>query len=116
VLDDTDRFVRWRVQLMERAVRKLNFASGPTAMVQVHDYKGASVMRFDKRVKAASKRIIQIFQVPPPPPSPQPPPHTHNPPHPPSTPTTPVLSTASLLTPPLPPRTTTPSSWRASSS
>ncbi|KAJ3375900.1 hypothetical protein GGF31_003105 [Allomyces arbusculus] len=58
-------FVRWRVQLMERAVAQVDLnASSPTApeaVMQVHDYAGAS-MRPTGTMREATKAIIQIFQ------------------------------------------------------
>ncbi|KNE60201.1 hypothetical protein AMAG_05620 [Allomyces macrogynus ATCC 38327] len=58
-------FVRWRVQLMERAVAQidLNDASptAPEAVMQVHDYAGAS-MRPTGTMREATKAIIAIFQ------------------------------------------------------
>ncbi|ORY00499.1 CRAL/TRIO domain-containing protein [Basidiobolus meristosporus CBS 931.73] len=56
------RFVRWRVQLMERAIALLDFENGVEAMTQVHDYHGASLFRMDRRMKTASSQIIQLFQ------------------------------------------------------
>ncbi|KAK9766142.1 Non-classical phosphatidylinositol transfer protein (PITP) [Basidiobolus ranarum] len=56
------RFVRWRVQLMEKAITLLDFENGIESMTQVHDYHGASIFRMDRRMKAASSQIIQLFQ------------------------------------------------------
>ncbi|KNE55528.1 hypothetical protein AMAG_01415 [Allomyces macrogynus ATCC 38327] len=58
-------FVRWRVQLMERAVAQVDLnAASPTApetVMQVHDYAGAS-MRPTGTMREATKAIIAIFQ------------------------------------------------------
>eukprot|EP00123_Amoebidium_parasiticum_P011221 comp20584_c0_seq1/m.26510 comp20584_c0_seq1/g.26510 ORF comp20584_c0_seq1/g.26510 comp20584_c0_seq1/m.26510 type:complete len:371 (-) comp20584_c0_seq1:207-1319(-) len=57
-----DMFVRWRVQLMERAIERLDFENGREEVAQIHDYAGASMMSMDKSMKAASKTIIALFQ------------------------------------------------------
>eukprot|EP00741_Cyanophora_paradoxa_P024817 tig00000310_g23959.t1 len=56
-----DRFVRWRVQLMERGIARLDFSKGPDAMVQIHDYAGVSLLKYDKNVQAASKKVVALF-------------------------------------------------------
>jgi len=56
-----DQFVRWRVQLMEQAIQGLDMESIEDLVV-IHDYKGASMFKMDKNVKAASRTIISLFQ------------------------------------------------------
>ncbi|EPZ33372.1 CRAL/TRIO domain-containing protein [Rozella allomycis CSF55] len=69
--EDTTMFLRWRVQLMERAIQLLDFENGIDTITQVsilnsilevHDYAGASMFRMDKRMKAITKEIITLFQ------------------------------------------------------
>lgn len=60
---DADKFVRYRIGLMERGLRLLNFLDEDNCyMTQVHDYKGVSVLRMDSDIKKCTKQIIQIFQ------------------------------------------------------
>ncbi|WVF67791.1 phosphatidylinositol transfer protein SFH5 [Kwoniella sp. CBS 6097] len=70
---DLDRFLRWRVALMERAVSHLHLESNttpipdfgkgndPHRIAQVHLYEGVSFLRMDPHVKAASKATIEIM-------------------------------------------------------
>eukprot|EP00195_Chlamydomonas_chlamydogama_P015990 CAMPEP_0202911340 /NCGR_PEP_ID=MMETSP1392-20130828/54700_1 /ASSEMBLY_ACC=CAM_ASM_000868 /TAXON_ID=225041 /ORGANISM="Chlamydomonas chlamydogama, Strain SAG 11-48b" /LENGTH=394 /DNA_ID=CAMNT_0049601807 /DNA_START=87 /DNA_END=1271 /DNA_ORIENTATION=+ len=60
--DGTGRFVRWRVQLMERAIQQLDFEEGIEQVMQVHDYAGASMFKLSPQVKAATRTIIKLFQ------------------------------------------------------
>ncbi|ORZ35967.1 CRAL-TRIO domain-containing protein [Catenaria anguillulae PL171] len=57
-----DQFVRWRVQLMESAMSQLDLNSDPEveAVMQVHDYAGAS-MRPAGAMRDATKQIIALF-------------------------------------------------------
>eukprot|EP01112_Ceratiomyxa_fruticulosa_P002799 TRINITY_DN1302_c0_g1_i1.p1 TRINITY_DN1302_c0_g1~~TRINITY_DN1302_c0_g1_i1.p1 ORF type:complete len:509 (-),score=126.97 TRINITY_DN1302_c0_g1_i1:102-1628(-) len=56
-----DKFIRWRVQLMEKGMALLNMRDVEN-MIVIHDYDGVAMSRTDARVKAASKTIIQLFQ------------------------------------------------------
>ncbi|KAI9933301.1 hypothetical protein ASPWEDRAFT_43075 [Aspergillus wentii DTO 134E9] len=68
---NADEFIKWRVALMELAVKdlKLNEATSvieydgedPYQMVQVHDYLGVSFFRLNPAVKAATKKTIDVF-------------------------------------------------------
>ncbi|KAL8278740.1 hypothetical protein RQP46_008809 [Phenoliferia psychrophenolica] len=70
---DLDRFLKWRVALMERGVLALALASGtkpidaypspsdPYQMCQVHDYRGVSFLKMDSATKAATKRTIALL-------------------------------------------------------
>lgn len=65
------RFIKWRVALMELAVKDLKLAEStsvmdyngedPYQMVQVHDYLNVSFLRMNPKVKAATKKTIEIF-------------------------------------------------------
>ncbi|KAI9845577.1 MAG: Non-classical phosphatidylinositol transfer protein (PITP) [Sclerophora amabilis] len=75
---DLERFLRWRVALMEKSLSHLSLASAragpipdyntggadadPYQMTQVHDYLSVSFLRMDPAVKAASQRTIALFQ------------------------------------------------------
>ncbi|KNC97803.1 uncharacterized protein SPPG_06798 [Spizellomyces punctatus DAOM BR117] len=63
VANHPERFLRWRIQLHERAIALLDFSSPTSAetVTQIHDYTGVG-MSIDKRLKATSKQIINIFQ------------------------------------------------------
>ncbi|KAI0683682.1 CRAL-TRIO domain-containing protein [Cytidiella melzeri] len=62
VFSDVKRFIRWRVQLMEKTVRLLDFESFDQ-MVQVHDYEGVNFMGGrDANQKAAASEATKIFQ------------------------------------------------------
>eukprot|EP01111_Echinosteliopsis_oligospora_P019627 TRINITY_DN9581_c0_g1_i1.p1 TRINITY_DN9581_c0_g1~~TRINITY_DN9581_c0_g1_i1.p1 ORF type:complete len:406 (-),score=105.25 TRINITY_DN9581_c0_g1_i1:99-1316(-) len=56
-----DRFIRWRVQLMETAIQQLDMDKIED-MVIIHDYNGASMLKMDANMKAASKTLIELFQ------------------------------------------------------
>lgn len=70
---DLDRFLRWRVDLMERAMRRLHLESAteaipdypapedPHRLLQVHVYSGLSFLRLPPEVKAASKATIELM-------------------------------------------------------
>ena len=69
-----DRFIRWRVALMELTIQQLHLADAKTPIpdfgkgadpylaYQVHDYLSVSFLRQPSEVKAASSKTIQLFQ------------------------------------------------------
>jgi len=57
----TIQFVRWRLQLMERSLRLLDYENNECC-TQVHDYQGATMLSFNSSVKKASRELIKIFQ------------------------------------------------------
>ncbi|ORX49405.1 CRAL/TRIO domain-containing protein [Hesseltinella vesiculosa] len=61
VFADVETFVRWRVQLMEKCVQEIDFVK-VDAMIQVHDYKGASMLGRSSNAKQATKQVIQIMK------------------------------------------------------
>ncbi|ORE04912.1 CRAL/TRIO domain-containing protein [Rhizopus microsporus var. microsporus] len=61
VFADPDKFIRWRVQLMEKCVQHIDFIH-VDSMIVVHDYKGASMFGRTANAKAATKEIIKIMQ------------------------------------------------------
>ncbi|EAW24269.1 CRAL/TRIO domain protein [Aspergillus fischeri NRRL 181] len=68
---DMDEFVKWRVALMELAVKELKMAEAtsvidydgedPYQMIQVHDYQNVSFLRLNPAIKAATKKTIEVF-------------------------------------------------------
>ncbi|ORY62840.1 phosphatidylinositol transfer protein SFH5 [Leucosporidium creatinivorum] len=70
---DVDRFLRWRVNLMERAIALLDLPSAttpipdhgagpdPYQMIQIHDYNNVSFLRMDPTIKKASGAVIELF-------------------------------------------------------
>lgn len=63
IFADTEKFVRWRVGLHERALALLDFSNDNLdSMDQVHDYMNVSFLRMDSRIKKASSQIIEMFQ------------------------------------------------------
>ncbi|KAH3685536.1 hypothetical protein WICPIJ_003493 [Wickerhamomyces pijperi] len=63
LFEDIDSFLRYRISLMEHSLQLCQFTSLPLSKIsQVHDYKNVSFLRFDPRVKKASKVIIKTFQ------------------------------------------------------
>lgn len=60
---DVKRFLRYRIGLMERGLRLLDFQD-PTNdyMTQVHDYKNVSMWRMDSEMKQCTKKVIATFQ------------------------------------------------------
>ncbi|CAG8531422.1 2487_t:CDS:2 [Ambispora leptoticha] len=61
VFGDVDRFLRWRIQLMERGIKKLDFVN-VDQMIQVHDYEGVGFGSHDRTTKNASKQVTQVMQ------------------------------------------------------
>ncbi|TCD69463.1 Non-classical phosphatidylinositol transfer protein (PITP) [Steccherinum ochraceum] len=62
VFSDVPRFIRWRVQLMERSIELLDFEK-VDQMVQIHDYAGVSFLGGrDANQKAAAAEATNIFQ------------------------------------------------------
>ncbi|KAI8070364.1 CRAL-TRIO domain-containing protein [Gongronella butleri] len=61
VFADVDTFVRWRVQLMEKCVQEIDLIN-VDAMIQVHDYKGASMFGRTTNAKQATKQTINIMK------------------------------------------------------
>lgn len=55
------RFIRWRVQVMERGVQLIDFVK-TDSMVVIHDYKNASIFGRTQNAKSATKDIIKIMQ------------------------------------------------------
>ncbi|KKK17047.1 hypothetical protein ARAM_007135 [Aspergillus rambellii] len=68
---DMDEFVKWRVALMELAVRELKMdqatevmdynGEDPYRMIQVHDYLNVSFLRLNPNIRAATKKTIEVF-------------------------------------------------------
>ncbi|KAJ5958433.1 uncharacterized protein N7479_005583 [Penicillium vulpinum] len=68
---NTDEFVQWRAALMELAVQDLKMKDAtevieydgedPYQMVQVHDYMNVKFFRMDPSVRAATKKVIEVF-------------------------------------------------------
>jgi hypothetical protein len=65
-----NRFLEWRVALMELALQELDIASAtkpitadydPYKIFQVHDYKSISFLRQSPQVKSASAETIKVF-------------------------------------------------------
>jgi len=61
VFKDTQRFIRWRVALMEKGVQRLDFET-VDQMVQVHDYEGVGLSSRTPESKAAAAEASNIFQ------------------------------------------------------
>ncbi|QRV74166.1 glycoside hydrolase family 43 protein [Ceratobasidium sp. AG-Ba] len=61
IFGDLDRFLRWRVGLMERGLRGIDFIN-VDAMVQVHDYAGVSMTSRDANSKKAAAEATKLFQ------------------------------------------------------
>ena len=68
--DSPDRFLEWRVALMELALQDLSLATAtkaitadydPYKIYQVHDYKDISFLRQSAPVKSASSETIRVF-------------------------------------------------------
>ncbi|KAI9028475.1 CRAL-TRIO domain-containing protein [Hyaloraphidium curvatum] len=57
----TDDFIRWRIQLMEKAVALLDFNTPIETVTQIHSYEGVSMFSVDSNIRAVSKQIITIF-------------------------------------------------------
>ncbi|KAL3656322.1 hypothetical protein V7S43_018814 [Phytophthora oleae] len=70
---DLDQFLRWRVALMEKGIKKLklneatvpipDYGKGrdPYQGIQIHDYLNISFLRQDPDVKVASRKTIDVF-------------------------------------------------------
>ncbi|SAM05617.1 hypothetical protein [Absidia glauca] len=61
VFESIQTFIRWRLQLMEQSVKLIDFVN-VDSMIQVHDYKGASMFGRSANAKAATKEIIKVLQ------------------------------------------------------
>jgi len=61
IFEDTDRFLRWRVALMERALRMLDFETLDNT-VQIHDYLGVSMSSRTAATKKAASEATTIFR------------------------------------------------------
>jgi len=61
VFGDVQRFLRWRVKMMEQSIKELNFED-VDQMVQVHDYQGVSLTSRDANSKNAASEASSIFQ------------------------------------------------------
>ncbi|GAA5853502.1 hypothetical protein JCM8547_002482 [Rhodosporidiobolus lusitaniae] len=79
VFGDLDKFLHWRVDLMERSIKAIlapvlsgdkdakpipDYGKGedPYQGYQVHDYQDVSFLRMDPAIKAASSKTIEIMQ------------------------------------------------------
>ncbi|CAH1762231.1 14652_t:CDS:2 [Entrophospora sp. SA101] len=60
VFGDLDRFLRWRIQLMEKGIQRLDFIT-VDQMLQVHDYDQVSLSSY-RTAKVASKTVTEIMQ------------------------------------------------------
>ncbi|CAG8569739.1 4722_t:CDS:2 [Racocetra fulgida] len=62
VFGNLDRFLRWRVQLMEKGIQLLDFKT-VDQMIQVHDYNLVTFASYDKTAKTANWvfKFISVF-------------------------------------------------------
>ncbi|KAI0309624.1 CRAL-TRIO domain-containing protein [Amylostereum chailletii] len=60
VFGDKQRFMRWRIKLMEEGIKLLDYEN-VDQMVQVHDYEGVGWNSRDANSKAAASEISNIF-------------------------------------------------------
>jgi len=58
---DVPKFLRWRVQLMERGIALIDFVN-IDSMVQVHDHEGVGLRSHTADTKAAATQATKIFQ------------------------------------------------------
>ncbi|PWY79571.1 CRAL/TRIO domain-containing protein, partial [Aspergillus heteromorphus CBS 117.55] len=68
---DSDEFIKWRVALMELAIKDLKLGEAtvvidydgedPYQMLQVHDYLNVSFLRLNPTIRAATKKTIEVF-------------------------------------------------------
>jgi len=61
VFGDVQRFLRWRVALMEKSVSYLDFETIDQTD-QIHDYEGVSLSQRDANSKSAASEATSIFQ------------------------------------------------------
>lgn len=62
VFGDTDAFVKYRLQVMEKAMAELNFSSGaPEDLCQVHDYSGVPLLFKTPEVKKGVAAMTEVF-------------------------------------------------------
>ncbi|CAI2169419.1 18740_t:CDS:2 [Funneliformis geosporum] len=61
IFGNMDQFIRWRMQLMEKGIKLLDFAN-VDQMIQVHDYNLVTYSSYDKTAKQASKLVTEIMQ------------------------------------------------------
>ncbi|KAJ8495297.1 hypothetical protein ONZ45_g12922 [Pleurotus djamor] len=61
VFGDVQRFLRWRVKLMEESIAHLDFINIDQT-VQIHDYEGVSLSSRDANSKQAASEASSIFQ------------------------------------------------------
>lgn len=63
VFHGIDKFIRYRIGLMERGINLLNFDKEDNCfMTQIHDYKDVSMFKMDANMKKCVKQIISMFQ------------------------------------------------------
>mmetsp|Transcript_92283 Transcript_92283/g.214402 ORF Transcript_92283/g.214402 Transcript_92283/m.214402 type:complete len:382 (+) Transcript_92283:50-1195(+) len=62
VMGDVEAFVRYRAQLMERAIARLSFKKGEVEdLCQVHDYSGVPLLFQTSEVKSAVSAVSKVF-------------------------------------------------------
>ncbi|SCU96212.1 LAFA_0G04984g1_1 [Lachancea sp. 'fantastica'] len=63
VFKDINKFLRYRIGLMERSIGLLDFSDETNNFVaQVHDYDGVSMWKMDPQIKKCTKQVIAVFQ------------------------------------------------------
>ncbi|GAA5895446.1 hypothetical protein JCM5296_006772 [Sporobolomyces johnsonii] len=74
VFGDVDKFLRWRLALMERSIALFDLSTATTPIpdygagedpyqgYQVHDYEGVSFLRMDADIRKASKEVVEVLQ------------------------------------------------------
>lgn len=56
-----DRFLRWRIQVVEKGIQQLSFKpDGPSSILQITDLKGVPV--FKKELRSVTSHILNILQ------------------------------------------------------
>ncbi|KAL5531370.1 hypothetical protein ACEPAG_4247 [Sanghuangporus baumii] len=61
VFGDVDRFIRWRIALMEKGIALMDFEN-IDQMIQVHDYEGVTLSSRDANSKKAASTASAMFQ------------------------------------------------------
>ncbi|AET39961.1 Sfh5p Ecym_5189 [Eremothecium cymbalariae DBVPG len=63
LLKDNEKFIRYRIGLMERGLQLLDFVDEENNyMTQIHDYEDVSLFGYDHDVKKCAKTIVDMFQ------------------------------------------------------
>jgi len=62
LVNDTDKFVRWRISILEKAMAKADFANGGEKITFINDWTGCGLF-LDSKVNESQKKLLNFMRL-----------------------------------------------------